>query len=284
MKRVTQLLLLPLAALASGCLSSFPQWEEASASPASLTQAARLVDASVDAHGGDVYATADEIRVEYEGEWGFLVTKVQPVLTDPDYRQSSTERFVPSQGLLEQTHRGPAGEKTVVRRPDSIEVRYDGVVSDDEDVRAAAALVADAYMMFLVGPSFVKHRATEMRVIEPETLDGRPHDRVLAKLEPGFGFSEADYVVLWIDAETRLTRRLHFTLEGLESTRGAHVDTTYLEYGRFGPFTFATDLVEHVRSPLPAKAHEWRVTSLESSTVAPAVAGEPRQSPSQSSR
>jgi hypothetical protein len=58
-------------------------------------------------------------------------------------------------------------------------------------------------------------------------------------------------------------RRLQFTLNGLDSTRGADVDVTFSDFhkaadGSVWPRTF----VEYIQRPLRAKAHEWRMNSL----------------------
>jgi hypothetical protein len=251
-----------VALIGSSCLASFPRWEEAPSDPASVAAAERVLDRSIEAHGGDPYRRLAEIRVAYEGEWGFLVSKVQPVLVDRDYRGSSVESLVLREDRLDQRHFGPAGTKVVLRRPDSIEVRYDTLPCEDPEVLAAAALVADAYTLFLAGPAFVRRRGAELRPLESAELAGRPHERVLARLVPGLGLSEADEVVLWIDAESHLLDRVHFTMRGLASTRNAHVDVTFDGHAATNGFVVPRHFVERVRAPLPIRAHEWHVTDL----------------------
>jgi hypothetical protein len=109
---------------------------------------------------------------------------------------------------------------------------------------------------------------------------GRRYHRLLATLRPGFGESDEDQVVLWIDAGTSRLFRVHMTLEGFESTRGAHVDTTFLEWQRAGRWLLPLRFSERVRGPLRIMAHEWHVTGFDldrgwapADVVGPAFAG-----------
>ena len=54
-------------------------------------------------------------------------------------------------------------------------------------------------------------------------VDGRRHgcDVLRVRIAPGLGFSESDRLALFIDREEGLMRRVRFTLNGLDSTRGA---------------------------------------------------------------
>ena len=127
-----------------------------------------------------------------------------------------------------QVHSGPDGTKLVARTADGVSVLYDDIESDDETTRAASALVADAYTLFLAGPSFIRQRDARLSMLEPAMHDGAAHQRIHAVLEPGFGFSERDEAVLWINEETGLLGLVHFTIDGLASTRGAHVDVALI--------------------------------------------------------
>ena len=162
-----------------------------------------------------------------------------------------------------QVHNGPDGTKLVARTADDVSVLYDDEVSDDETTRAASALVADAYTMFLAGPSFIKQRNAELTLMEAATQDGVSYQRIHAVLEPGFGFSERDEAVLWINEETGLLGLVHFTIDGLASTRGAHVDVAFSEYEEIDGFIWPTEFYERVRAPVRVPAHSWRVVSLE---------------------
>ena len=86
--------------------------------------------------------------------------------------------------------------------------------------------------MFLFGPDFFRRRGAKLqRVSTTGDVNGRACDELLAVLRPGFGLSEEDRVVLFIDHQDHLLRRVQFTLNALESTRGAEVQV--------GPFQAA---------------------------------------------
>ena len=131
--------------LLSGCATKFPTAPDNPRAAA----ARELLDAAIAAQGGYLFGRDAEITVEYDGRWRRIVKVLQPVLVDADYRKSSTETLDLANGRLEQVHRGPGGVKRVVRTPDSVLVEYDEEVSEDAEVRDAAALVADAYTLFL---------------------------------------------------------------------------------------------------------------------------------------
>ena len=253
--------LAPLAAaLLASCASSFPSPDEADQSLFGKAKARELLAASAAAHGIDPFATGRTITVELDGQWSSLSPKVQPVLVDVGYRQTSTETYDLPEGTTTQIHRGPGGEKTVTRdhRNRTTRVTYDGVPTNDPEVVAAAALVADAYLMFTTSPSYFLHASKTGQALLPDAeLDGRPHHRVLTTLSPGFGDSDSDDAVLWIDAATKRATRVHFTLNGLESTRGAHVDVTALGYKEQAGTLFPVRFTEVVRAPLRFTAHDW---------------------------
>jgi hypothetical protein len=82
-------------------------------------------------------------------------------------------------------------------------------------------------------------------------------------VEPGFGEAAQDQVVLWIDAQTSRLFRVHMTLNGFETTQGAHVDTTFLEYRKVGQFLLPVRFHERVRGPLRIDAHDWYTTGID---------------------
>ena len=212
---------------------------------------------------GDAWHRYDTVTVGYEGKWKWLAKKVQPTLTDPKFRKSSVEKYDISREMVLQEHRGPSGDKRVVRNRKGVEVRYLDALSTDPDSKAAAALVADAYTAFLFGPSWLLENGRDLEQVGSRKVDGERCDGVQGRLTPGFGFSNEDRFVAWVGQESGLLRRLQFTLEGLESTRGADVDVTFKDHwtardGSRWPSLF----VERVRRPIPIKAHVWRMTSL----------------------
>lgn len=205
-----------------------------------------------------------EVTVGYDGEWSTFPKLTQHVLVDPDFRGSSEERYQPARGLVVQTHRGKGGEKAVQRvRGESIDVSYAGEANVDGDVKAAAAFVADAYAMFLFGSSWLLDQGQEFRYLGTGEVSGNVCELVEIILTPGLGLADRDRVIAFIDAETGLLRRVHFTMNGLESTQGAQVDVTFDEFltasdGSVWP----THFVEMIRRPVNTKAHEWWTTSL----------------------
>jgi hypothetical protein len=262
MNASVRILLLGLLATLAGC-SAFPQVRP-DARFADGLSAAEIFDRSLAAHGGDIREYPGDINLATDGRWYSLIQRIQPVVSDASFRVTSEERFRPRDGVYAVRHGGPAGKKYVLRTPAGIGVHYDGVAlqAGDERLRATA-MTNDAFQLFHFGPSFVKHRATSMQRLPDARERGRDYRRILATLEPGFGESAADEVVLWIDAQSSRLFRVHMTLEGFETTRGAHVDTTFLEYRQAGPFLLPVRFSERVRGPLRIKAHEWHVTGID---------------------
>lgn len=225
--------------------------------------AQQLIERSVAAHGGNLFADVSDLSVAYEGEWGFFAPKVQPLVADPKYRKTSQERYLFPDGVVLQKHEGPAGAKIVLRDRDSITVAYDDSVIDDEKREKASALVADVYVMLSTGPSFFVRDGVELMSSPPETLEGRAYDVAIARLRPGFGFSDEDRAKIWIDPETRLLHRVQFTLEGFPSTQGAEVDVIFTEHREIDGYVWPTSFVERIREPFDVFAHRWRLVGLD---------------------
>lgn len=243
----------------AGCAARFPE----PVGSRDHAAAVAVLDRSIAAHGGYLFEQPGSVRVSYDGEWRNVVKVLQPVLVDAGYRQSSDEMLDLATAGIVQVHNGPDGTKRVVRTADEVAVFYDDVASNDETTLAASALVADAYTLFLAGPSFIRQRDARLAMLEPATLDGEPHQRIHAVLEPGFGLSERDEAVLWINEETGLLGLVHFTIDGLASTRGAHVDVAFSAHREIDGFVWPTEFYERVRAPLRVPAHSWRVLDLE---------------------
>lgn len=212
---------------------------------------------------GDPWQRFRRVEVAYDGEWSRFAERTQPVLVDSRYRKASTETYTPPLKKVLQVHQGLAGEKRVLRTPGAIRISRNGdKVSIDEELRAAA-LVADAYVMFTFGSSVLRERGTGWRTIGKRTLNGERCSLVSGTFRPGFGMSDADEVIAWIGEGSKRLHRVQFTLNGLASTAGADVDVTF---GDFQPGPNGTEwprrFVERVRRPLNLKAHEWRMTGL----------------------
>ena len=255
-----------LTGLSAACLlascSTLPRPGADAGKPPSGDGLALLRQSAV-AHG-DPWRTYRRVDTAYSGEWSGIATRLQPVLTDPGFRKDSVETYRPRQPGVRQLHTGPAGTKEVLREGRRVEVRYRGTAAHGADeVRAAAALVADAYTVFLFGSSWLADHGRGLRVLPPRDLDGETCHLVAGRLEPGFGTAAGDDFIAWIGSESRLLKRFQFSLNGLESTRGADVDVVFSDHwkaadGSLWPGRF----VERIQRPVKAKAHEWRMTAL----------------------
>jgi hypothetical protein len=259
MKKITLLLIL-LTSLLNSCAS--PQICTRPIA-ASEPEALSLVKASRQAHGGAAFSKIKDLSVRYEGKWAALGPRFQPVLVDKEFRGNSEERIILAPRIIAQTHTGPGGVKKVKREPGSISLAYNGVVSKDAEAHQAAALVADAYALFLLGPHYFEQSGTVFSMNGASLVDQSPCDEVLAILRPGLGISEEDRVILYIDKRTKLLCRVRMTLNGLESTRGAEVDVTFREFRKIDGVLWPTDFDERVRSPFKLHAHHWNLRGLE---------------------
>ena len=262
MTRCARTILLALIVALAGC-SAFPQARSGIEFDDGRS-ASDIFEHCLAAHGGDIHEYPGDINIATDGRWYSVIQRIQPVVSDAGFRVTSEERFRPRDGTYAIRHSGPAGNKYVVRTASSILVHYNGVAVDADDERTrSTAMTNDAFRMFHFGPSFIKHRATAMTRLPDAHEAGRDYLRVLASLSPGFGQSDIDHVVLWIDAESSRLFRVHMTLEGFETTRGAHVDTTFLEYLQVGPYLLPSRFSERVRGPIRVLAHEWHITGMD---------------------
>lgn len=261
----TLFLSLTLAALAclSGCASrGIPQ-------PTATMPDARadaVLQAAADAHGLARWREVRDISVAYAGEWYGLVSRLQPTLIDPAFRQGSEERLLIGRPAINaQLHRGPGGEKWVRRGSGAdIAVAYNGQPADDPDVRAAAALVADGYRLFLTGPFYFLEGTGHLEWLGRETVDDHACDVLLAIRRPGHGLSPEDRYLLFIDTTERLLRRVRFTMEGLASTQGAVAEVDFFDHRRIDGIVWPTRFYERLRQPIPnLPVHDWRLIGLD---------------------
>ncbi|MEO7058070.1 MAG: hypothetical protein ABI281_13110 [Caldimonas sp.] len=239
------------------------------------TDAERLLRASAVAHGLTAYRGLNDINVRYEGEWRPLVDRIQPVVVDKGFRGRSEERLLPRERVVAQAYTGAAGHKQVAWQhangtgakaatgPGDIKVWLNDVPSTDAGILAASALVAEGYGMFLLGPLWLVDRGHAMRRGGTETVDGRRCDVVEAWLRPGLGLAALDRVAVCIDAETGLTRRLRFTLEGSVDTQGAVAEVDTFEHRSIAGVTWPMRSYERVVHPIRLPAHDWRITGLD---------------------
>ncbi len=250
-----------LATLLAGC-ASFPR-ASADARFDDGQDAATIFAACMEAHGGDIRDYPGDINLSTDGQWYRLIQRIQPIVSDAGFRVTSEERYRPRDGVYSVHHEGPLGSKQVVRSPAGVAVYYNGKRETDPVRIRATAMTNDAFQMFHFGPSFFKTRAAAMVRIADAREQGRNYRRLLATVKPGFGEAAQDQVVLWIDAQTSRLFRVHMTLNGFETTQGAHVDTTFLEYRNVGPFLLPVRFHERVRGPLRIDAHDWHTTGVD---------------------
>ncbi len=227
--------------------------------------AARRLLVRSSAASGDPWEKLRRVDVAYAGKWSGIAARIQPVLVDADFRKSSTEVYLPGSRRVRQVHTGPGGTKEVVRAPGLIEVRYGGVRNSDPDVNDAAALVADAYTIFLFGPSYLKTRATGLGLVGSRKVGGEICDGVQGTLQPGIGRSEADRFIVWIGRDSALMRQFQFSIDGFAATRGADVEVTFSEHWKAPDGTiWPRHFVERIVRPISVQAHDWRMLSLKS--------------------
>ena len=261
---------LTLPWLVGGCSTPLPLIPAPSPAPGGDGAAARLRDSAL-AHGLDAYRALTDINVSYDGQWRPLINRIQPEIVDQGFRGSSQERLMPSAGVVAQAYTGPMGRKQVAWRRGrgtpgdlgDVSVWFNGVRSDDAAARDAAALVAEGYGLFLLGPLWLADRGLRMQMAGTERVDGRTCDLVEVWLTPGLGCVAADRVALCIDRVDQRVHRMRFTLEGFTGTRGAVAEVDTFEHEtRFG-VVWPMRSYERVVHPLALPAHDWRITGLD---------------------
>lgn len=269
--RRRQLLLGTAAALSlpglAGCAHPLPPAGEPRTS--SVGQK-RLMD-SARAHGLEAYRTLRDIAVAYDGAWRPLIGRVQPVVVDAGFRGPSEERLLPHRGVNAQAYRGPSGTKQVAwrrgdgspGRPGQVAVWFNGRASTEAAALDAAALVAEAYGLFLLGPLWLAERGFAAELTGRARVNGRACDVVEVWMRPGLGRVAQDRVAVFVDRDDNVTRRVRFTLEGFAGTRGAVAETDSLEHRRVGGILWPVRSYEEVVHPIRLPAHDWYVTGLD---------------------
>ncbi len=253
-------LLTATAILLTACASpQIPTREIRKSEPAAVV----LLNEAQRAHGRTAFRKIRDVSVRYEGRWASIGPRFQPVLSDTGFRRGSEERLIIAPRIMAQEHTGPAGKKRVVRAPRKVSVAYNGEPTNELEIKGAAALVADAYTLFLLGPFYFDRPGIALATNGEAIVDKAVCDNVLAVLRPGFGEAEEDRVLLSIDRASKQLRRVRMTLNGLESTRGAEVDVTFRTFRRIGGVLWPTDFDERIRVPFDLHAHHWRMLGLE---------------------
>lgn len=227
--------------------------------------AERLLQHSADEHGWAAYAGLRDINVRYEGAWRPLIDRVQPVVVDKGFRGASEERLLPHAGVVAQAYSGEAGRKHVLwqRGPGQVAVWFNGQPNTRPNADAAAALVAEGYGLFLLGPLWLAGQGHAMQMGGKARVDGRACQVVQVWKRPGLGRVALDRVAVFIDAEHGLTRRVQFTLEGFASTQGAVAEVDTFEHQRRFGVLWPMRSYEEVVHPLRLPAHDWHIAGLD---------------------
>lgn len=257
-----KLLLLALAILVSACANKFPT-PALNAYNSKELSAEQIFARTFKVHGGQALDSLNDVNVALSGQWKTLIKRIQPLVTDFNFRVKSEERLFPNQGGYIAFYTGPGGNKKVVRTPDSIDVYYNGIASTDPEVLSSTALTADAFLLFLVGPLALANWQDKFTRLADITYQGKTYYRLHLYRFPGFGFSESDQVVLWVDPDTNRTHMIQITLEGHSTTQGAHVEVEYLDYVQQGDYLFPSKFFERVNAPIAIDAHAWHLTGFD---------------------
>jgi hypothetical protein len=227
-------------------------------------EARTLLDATQAAHGKPAFAAIRDISMSYGGKWFTLVTRLQPVLTDVTFRNTSEERVLFADNVIAQIHSGNGGNKAVVRdSAANARVWVNGQADTSKDRIASSHLVLEAYQLFLY-PAFYVERAKHLERTGTASVNGRACDLLLAVLRPGIGASAEDRVVLYVDQEDKLVRRVRLTLEGFEGTRGAIVDVDLDRFIEIAGVKWPSHFYEALVHPFPGlPAHDFYLTGLD---------------------
>ena len=254
----------PALPVLHGCAAPLPVSLNTASTPAAQT----LLKESAAAHGLTAFQAIQDLSVSYSGEWRALIGKLQPALVDASFRGSSEERLLLREGVVAQAHTGPGGRKQVLRRagttaPGEVHVWFNGEEARDAERRAAAALVADSYRLFLLGPLLLVDRPLVMELSEIEWVNEHACDVLRLQLAPGLGHARVDQVALFIDRKERLMRRVRFTLDGLESTKGAIAEVETYDHQTLHGVRWPTRFYERLLRPVRMPVHDWNLTGLD---------------------
>jgi hypothetical protein len=226
-------------------------------------EALALLEQSQQAHGKAAFAAIRDISVSYTGTWFDLIKRIQPAITDPAYRQTSQERMLLADKVIAQIHSGPAGQKTVIETDRKIAVWYNGTPYAGADQQAAAHLVLHAYQLFLY-PAFYVQRASVLERAGSSVVNGRDCDVLLAVLRPGIGNAPEDRVLLSIDRQDKLVRRVWLTLEGSAPSQGAIVSVEHDKFVNVGGVMWPTHFYETVVKPFAGlPAHDFSLSGID---------------------
>ena len=251
-----------IVSLFSACASKFPNPQLDAALDTQLS-AAQIFNKTFKVHGGESLDQLNDVNLSISGQWKRLIKRIQPLVTDFNYRVDSQEHLFPNDGGYGALYNGPSGTKKVVRTPDSLEVYYNGEPSSDPEVLSSTALTADAFHLFLLGPLALNKWQADFTRLTDITYKDKSYHRLHLYQKPGFGYSKEDQVVLWVDPDTSLTKMIQITLEGHSTTKSAHVEVEFLDYIQKGAYIFPSKFFERVNAPISIDAHAWHLTGLD---------------------
>jgi hypothetical protein len=260
---LSMVVLATLSLLNTACTTVVPLAKTTS----TQSDARLLLDKAQLAHGGrDAFGKINDINVSYDGTWYYLITKIQPLITDPKFRKTAEDRVLPKAGVLAQIHRGESGEKTVIKKGGlrgEMGVWVNGKPQNSADPIAASHIVLDAYQAFLY-PAFYVERARLLEVVGEAWVGDRKCDVLLTILSPGIGGALEDKAIIYIDKQDHLVRRVRLTLENTASTKGAAVDVDHSEFVTLAGIKWPTKFYESIAKPFAGlSAHDFYLTGLD---------------------
>ena len=225
--------------------------------------AAEILADCVQAHGGQLGNGFDQVHLSVSGTWGSAIKRIQPLVTDFEYRIDSQEIYYLKEGGSKVQWSGPEGTKVIEWDYPNVKVFYNGIESKDPDVLASSAMTSSTFELFHLGPSVLARRGGDPVRLSDEIINGTKYHRLYFLFEPGFGLSQKDEVVAYVDARTKLLYRVWLTLEGYRTTEGATVDVTFLDYKDTAGYLLPSKFDERVRAPISIHAHSWWNTRME---------------------
>jgi hypothetical protein len=266
---------LPFTGLLGACSTPLPLTGRPGTIDAAAQQ--RLLQ-SAEVHGLDAYRRITDINIAYDGQWRPLINRIQPEVVDAGFRGSSQERLLLAAGINAQHYQGPKGRKFVSWQrgggqagDGKVDIWFNGQPSNEQAMLTAAALVAEIYGLFLLGPLWLmdpgtgqrSSRVTALQLASTENVDGDICDVLQAWLAPGWGLSKLDRVALCISRADNITRRMRFTLEGFAGTKGAVAETDTYDHQQRHGVLWPMRSFERVLHPIALPAHDWRITGLD---------------------
>ena len=144
MTRIHPILFLLIVLILSGCASPFPN-PTGEKIPGSGLTGSEVLASCLEAHGGDLRNDFSEVRLSVTGTWGNMIKRIQPIVTDFEYRIDSSERYWIRDGRSQVEWNGPAGQKVITWDYPNVSVSYNGIESADPDVLGSSAMTSSTF-------------------------------------------------------------------------------------------------------------------------------------------